>query len=217
VRAVWACWGTSEEASGLPACVIPTGPARRKLHEKALVFIGIHVLAVGLGFAAGIYALPILTAPTNPSQGEMAAQAGSALFTGQFRRDLKDSDALHWGEGRVSVGAQVVSLQGRLAPRPDYQLYLWPEFIETEAEFLRLKGQRLRVGAVKTFQGFVVSLRAGADPARYQAVVIWCEDLGSSSLLHATANLDPAPGQARHRAFSRRARPTAERAASTSP
>jgi len=25
----------------------------------------------------------------------MAAQAGSALFTGQFRRDLKDSDALH--------------------------------------------------------------------------------------------------------------------------
>jgi len=39
----------------------------------------------------------------------MAAQAGSALFTGQFRRDLKDSDALHWGGGRVSVGARAVS------------------------------------------------------------------------------------------------------------
>ena len=115
------------------------------------------------------------------------------------------------------MGAQAVSLQGRLAPGPDYQLYLSPEFIETDADFLRLKGQVLRVGAVKTFEGFVVPLPAGADPARYQAVVVWCEDLGSSSLLHATANLDPAPGKARHRAFSRRARPAAERAASASP
>jgi len=36
----------------------------------------------------------------------------------------------------------------------------------------------LRVGAVKTFEGFVVHLPAGADPARFQAVVIWCEAFG---------------------------------------
>ena len=144
--------------------------------KKTLVFIGIHVLAVALGFAAGIYALPILTPPTSPSQGKLAAQAG--LFTGEFRRDLKDSDALHWGGGRVSVGARAVSLQGRLTPGPDHQLDLSPEFVKTEADFLRLKGQMLRVGAVKTFESFVVYLPAGADPARFQAVVIWCEAFG---------------------------------------
>ncbi|MCE2657853.1 MAG: hypothetical protein LW854_06340 [Rubrivivax sp.] len=30
--------------------------------------------------------------------------------------------ALHWGEGRVSVSAQAISLDGQLAPGPDYKL-----------------------------------------------------------------------------------------------
>ena len=33
-----------------------------------------------------------------------AAMAASATYTAEFRRDLQDSDALHRGEGRVSVG-----------------------------------------------------------------------------------------------------------------
>jgi hypothetical protein len=39
-------------------------------------------------------------------------------------RDLKDSDALHWGKGTVSVAPRTVSLLGRIAPGPDYKLYL---------------------------------------------------------------------------------------------
>jgi hypothetical protein len=67
-------------------------------------------------FAGGIYALPILTAPPAPRAGEVGAVAAKASFTGQFRRDLDDSDAQHWGEGTASVGRDAVALMGRVAP-----------------------------------------------------------------------------------------------------
>ena len=98
--------------------------------KKSLLLIASHVLAVAAGFALGIYALPILTAPPAPSAAEIASQTNKATFTGQFRRDLKDSDLIHWGEGTVSVSQQSIALLGRLAPGPDYKLYLSPEFVE---------------------------------------------------------------------------------------
>ena len=46
--------------------------------------------------------VPRLTAPA-PTEGEVMAIAADAQFKGTFRRDLADSDALHWGEGEVFV------------------------------------------------------------------------------------------------------------------
>ena len=63
----------------------------------------------------------------------------STYCLGQFKRDLKDSDALHWGEGQVSIAPGAITLVGKLAPGPDYKLYLSPEFVETEVDFNRLK------------------------------------------------------------------------------
>lgn len=142
---------------------------------KNIILTGTHLLALAVGFALGVYLLPIFTAPPEPSAGEVAAQVAEARFTGTFRRDLKDSDALHWGEGTVSVGTHRIGLTGSLAPGPDYKLYLSPEFIETRADFLRLKPRMVRVGDVKTFKNFVVAVPEGIDPVRYNTVVIWCE------------------------------------------
>jgi electron transfer DM13 len=140
-----------------------------------LLLVASHLVALAVGFALGVYALPILIAPPAPSTTEVAAQAGQALFKGQFRRDLKDSDALHWGEGTVSIGRTSIALAGELAPGPDYKLYLSPEFVETEADFKRLKPGMVRVGDVKTFKNFLVTLPEGVDPARYTTVIVWCE------------------------------------------
>jgi hypothetical protein len=134
-----------------------------------------HALALCLGFALGIYVLPILTAPEAPSAEAVTAEVGQARFKGEFRRDLKDSDALHWGEGTVSVGPKTISLLGRIAPGPAYKLYLSPSFVETEADFLRLKGSMVEVGDVKTFENFIVPIPEGIDLARYTAVIVWCE------------------------------------------
>lgn len=140
-----------------------------------LLLVASHVLAVALGFALGIYTLPILIAPAAPSSSEVAAQASSARYSGKFRRDLKDSDALHWGEGAVSIGSKSIAFAGELAPGPDYKLYLSPEFVETEADFQRLKSSMVRVGDIKTFKNFVVPVPESVDPSRYNAVIVWCE------------------------------------------
>ena len=143
--------------------------------RKVLVLAVSYVLAAAAGFALGIYALPILTAPTAPTAAEVASQTKQATYTGQFRRDLKDSDLLHWGEGTVSVGRQSIAFVGKLAPGPDYKLYLSPEFVETEADFKRLKERMVRVGDVKTFENFIVTVPESVDPARYNTVIVWCE------------------------------------------
>ena len=142
---------------------------------RKLLLVGSHLVVLAIGFALGVYTLPILIAPPAPSAGEVAAQADKATFKGQFRRDLKDSDALHWGEGTVSVSRTSIALAGELAPGPDYKLYLSPEFVETEADFKRLKPSMVRVGDVKTFKNFILAVPEAVDPARYNTVIVWCE------------------------------------------
>lgn len=146
--------------------------------RRRLQLAASHLGVLALGFALGIYTLPILIAPAAPSGDEVSAQALQASYQGRFRRDLKGSDALHWGEGVVSIGRGAVALAGEIAPGPDYKLYLAPEFVETEADFLRLKPRMVRVGDVKTFRNFLVPLPASVDPARYNTVIVWCETFG---------------------------------------
>ena len=145
---------------------------------RTLILIGTHALAIGTGFVLGIYALPILRAPEGPSAELVRSAAESAQFEGEFRRDLTDSDALHWGEGALLLGQDTVTLDGRLAPGPDYRLYLSPKFLETEAEFATLKPQMVEIGPVRTFENFSVSIPDGIDPAQYRAAIIWCEAFG---------------------------------------
>jgi len=142
---------------------------------KAILLVVSHALTLVVGFAIGVYVLPILIAPEAPSAAQVGAQAQAASFKGEFRRDLKDSDALHWGDGTVTVSAGSIALAGRLAPGPDYKLYLSPQFVETEDEFKRLKSAMVRVGDVRTFENFIVPVAEGIDPSRYTTVIVWCE------------------------------------------
>ncbi|MGL5842769.1 MAG: DM13 domain-containing protein [Aeromonas hydrophila] len=149
------------------------------MQRKTLaLLLASHLLVGAAGFAAGIYALPILIAPPAPAHQQVAARQAQASFHGTFRRDLQDSDRLHWGEGQVSIGPDAISLMGKLAPGPDYQLYLSPTFVETEADFARLKEKMVKIGPVKTFDNFIVPLPADVNPADYDSVIIWCETFG---------------------------------------
>jgi Electron transfer DM13 len=146
--------------------------------KKFLLLGASHALVGAAGFALGIYLLPILVAPPAPAQAELATLASAAQFRGEFKRALADSDALHWGEGALTVGPKTIALQGKLAPGPDYKLYLSPEFVETEARFKELKARMRQVGEVKTFDGFAVALPPDVDLAAYNTVIVWCESFG---------------------------------------
>lgn len=146
--------------------------------RAAVMLIFTHTLVAVLGFGAGIYVLPILTAPPAPTEQALQQAASDGMFEAQFRRELEDSDALHWGEGVVTIGPQFISFTGELAPGPDYKLYLSPTFVETEAEFERLKADMVVVGDVKTFNNFIVEVPAGIEPSGYTTVIVWCESFG---------------------------------------
>ena len=145
---------------------------------RKLILIGTHTLTLGIGFALGVYFLPILTAPTAPDEATLATSAEGAIFSAEFTRDLKGSDFLHWGEGSISITPSQVVHIGALAPGPDYMLYLVPEFVEDEAAFEAVKEESLNIGPIKTFDGFIVKLPAGVDPASYTTVLVWCEAFG---------------------------------------
>lgn len=142
---------------------------------RILILTITHVAIALAGFVAGIFALPIIMAPEAPSSQELVLAQGQASYRGEFRRDLHDSDFLHWGEGELSVGPDTISLMGRLAPGPAYKLYLSPEFVETEAAFKALKPEMLQVASIDTFDNFIVPVAPGIDLDQYNTVIIWCE------------------------------------------
>lgn len=144
------------------------------MKRLALLF-ATHTVVLAVGVALGIYLLPILTAPPGPTDAEVRTASSAASFRGEFKRALKGSDALHWGEGTIAVGPASIALMGRVAPGPAYKLYLVPEFVETPEDFKRVKGMSKAVADIKTFDNFIVALPPGTDVTQYKAVVIWCE------------------------------------------
>ena len=140
-----------------------------------IILTASHGLMLAIGFAAGIYLLPILIAPPGPDAAMLAETARSATYSADFRRDLRGSDFLHWGEGTVSVSATQIIHQGRLSPGPDYKLYLAPDFVEDEEQFLALKERAELIGDIKTFGGFLIDVPPAVEVEAYTTVVVWCE------------------------------------------
>lgn len=146
--------------------------------KKILLLSASHLGFLGIGFALGIYFLPILTAPPAPTVEEITSQATNAIYEGTFKRNLAGSDFLHWGEGRVMLSQNAISFNGELAPGPDYKLYLSPSFVETEPAFLSAKDAMIQLGDVKTFKNFRVPVKRDVDFSKYNTVVVWCESFG---------------------------------------
>ncbi len=145
---------------------------------RKLLLLGTHTLVLAIGFALGVYFLPILTAPKAPDEATLIASAQRAMFSAEFSRKLKGSDFLHWGEGTVSITSTQIVHMGALAPGPDYMLYLVPEFVEDEDEFEAVKGDSLNIGPIKTFDGFIIDMPAEVDLSKYTTVLVWCEAFG---------------------------------------
>ena len=105
----------------------------------------------------------------------ITASSDSALRRGTFVRDLPGSDGLHLGDGVIIVNVDRLWLDGKIAPGPDYRLYLTPKYVETGAGFQNIAAQSIQLGPVKAFENFSLDLPDGVDATNYQAVLIWCE------------------------------------------
>lgn len=142
--------------------------------KTIIILIISHVFIGVIGFAAGIYALPILTAPPAPSEKMISEMSGGAIYQAEFIKDLKGSDFLHQAQGPVTIGNDFITFMGSMSPGPDYKLYLSPQFVETEDDFMRMKNHMVQAGDVRTFNNFVVSVD-GVDVTQFNTVIVWCE------------------------------------------
>ena len=110
---------------------------------RKLLLLVTHLVMLGIGFALGVYFLPILTAPKGPDQAALQAVTAEAMYKGRFERGLRGSDFLHWGEGEVRISKARIAHDGKLAPGPDYKLYLVKDYVDTREGFLKVKAQAM--------------------------------------------------------------------------
>ena len=141
--------------------------------SRFIRFLITHGIAVAIGFGFGIYFLPILTAPPSPDAAVLEARAADAQYTAELTRELRGSDFLHWGEGTISVTGDQIIHMGKLAPGPDYKVYLTKGLVDHEDAFVR--EEAVQVGDVKSFDGFILELPADVNIDDYTSVLVWCE------------------------------------------
>ena len=148
--------------------------------RRHLILFGAAKFIAGLvvGFGLGVYFLPILTAEEGLDDSQIAQLSQSIERHGTFVRELADSDAFHWGEGKINVSDKKIWLEGKIAPGPDYRLYMIPQFVETEADFMAIKDQSVQVASIKAFENFAVDVPMSVDVSAYPALLIWCEAFG---------------------------------------
>lgn len=147
--------------------------------KKFILLLVTHLIFAAIGFAGGIYALPILMAPDSPTTEQLANASGNVVFSGSFRRDIPGSDFMHWGEGELLIGNDYITFAGELAPGPDYKLYLSPVVIQSAAQFEQYKASMALIGDVRTFKNFIVAVPEEIDPEAFRYAVVWCETFGA--------------------------------------
>lgn len=143
--------------------------------RRHLIMFDTAKFAAGLviGFALGVYFLPVLTEEKGLDTAALVRLEASAERSGTFTRDLPGSDAFHWGEGTVWASDTRIWLEGKISPGLDYRLYLTPSLATDEASFLKNKDQSIQVGDVKAFSNFSLDLPPGITVGDYPAVLIW--------------------------------------------
>ncbi|MGC6471290.1 MAG: DM13 domain-containing protein [Parvibaculales bacterium] len=156
----------------------------KSLFNRSLVvgFVLGGLAALPVGFALGVYFLPILVASEGADEQALIIAQANTLARATFSRDLKGSDRLHWGEGALIIstegGQTYATLDGQVSPGPDYKLYLSPQFVDDEASFLAVKHDSLKVADITGFINFRVMLPVTVKVRDYAAVVVWCERFG---------------------------------------
>ena len=142
-------------------------------------FIG-GVLGIAAGFALGIFVYPyIFLADIVATEKVESAATRKTIATGTFIH-ANPSDPIHYGKGRVTVYQDLLHLESdfEVGPGPKFHVYLVPEKNITPSTNVA-KLMYVDLGRLKAFKGSQnYPIPAGVDLARYETVVIWCEQFG---------------------------------------
>jgi len=142
---------------------------------RILFLIFSHGAVLAIGFALGVYFLPILTAPKSADLSQIEQVVSNPVYKAEFKKGQRGNDFFHWGEGQLVITNNEIALKGKVAPGPDYKIYLTKKFVEHEDEFLPIKQNALYVADLKVFENFIVPLDKKINFEDYNTIIIWCE------------------------------------------
>ncbi len=145
-----------------------------------IVFVIGGVLGIAAGFALGIFVYPyIFLADIVATEKVEGPGTRKVVATGTFIH-ANPSDPIHYGKGRVTVYEDLLHLESdfEVGPGPKFHVYLVPDKNITPSTHVA-KLMYVDLGRLKAFKGSQnYPIPAGVDLARYETVVIWCEQFG---------------------------------------
>jgi hypothetical protein len=141
------------------------------------IFLVGGVLGTGFGVALGFFLFPFVFPPPPAAEQLTAADASAPVLAAGTFIHANPSDPIHWGKGSVTVRQESVYLGAdfEVGPGPKYHVYLVPKApIRANGD---LAGQMfVDLGRLRAFKGSQrYAIPAGLDLAKYQSVIIWCE------------------------------------------
>lgn len=146
----------------------------------ALVFLIGGMLGLAGGFALGIFVYPYIFLADIVATEKVDPQvARTVLARGEFIH-ANPQDPIHYGKGRVTVYEGVLRLEPdfEVGPGPKYHVYLVPEKNVLPSTNVA-RTMFVDLGRLKAFKGSQnYEVPAGVDVAKFDSVVIWCEQFG---------------------------------------
>ncbi|HEX7250236.1 MAG TPA: DM13 domain-containing protein [Burkholderiales bacterium] len=150
------------------------------LARGALVFVIGGALGLAGGFALGIFVYPYLFLADIVATEKVDPQvARKVLASGEFIH-ANPQDPIHYGKGRVTIYDGVLHLEPdfEVGPGPKYHVYLVPEKNVLPSTNVA-RTMFVDLGRLKAFKGSQnYEVPAGVDVAKFDSVVIWCEQFG---------------------------------------
>jgi hypothetical protein len=145
-----------------------------------LVFLIGGALGLAGGFALGIFVYPYIFLADIVAQEKVEEPASrKVLARGEFIH-ANPSDPIHYGKGRVTIYDGLLYLEPdfEVGPGPKFHVYLVPEKNVLPSTNVA-QTMFVDLGRLKAFKGSQnYPVPAGADVAKFDTVVIWCEQFG---------------------------------------
>jgi hypothetical protein len=142
-------------------------------------FVGAALGGAG-GFALGIFVYPyVFLADIVAADRVDDKPARKIVATGTFIH-ANPNDPIHYGKGKVTVYQGLVHLESdfEVGPGPKFHVYLVPEKSIIPSTNVA-KTMFVDLGRLRAFKGSQnYPVPAGVDLAKYESVVIWCEQFG---------------------------------------
>jgi len=150
------------------------------MKKTFIIFIAGSVLGAAGGFALGIFVYPyVFLADIVATDRVDNAGLRKVVAEGAFIH-ANPRDPVHHGKGKVTVYQGLVHLGNdfEVGPGPKFHVYLVPEKNVVPSTNVA-RTMFVDLGRLRAFKGSQhYPVPAGVDLAKYDSVVIWCEQFG---------------------------------------